>query len=156
MLFRYAYSFGNWPGVSARFNGLGNRLLCKQFSIAPIIYNVSSEQWHQRLPATRVPTDKVQLAAEGYSFANPDWFANCCFAGDDDELVVAAPSNENVFIWSVPDGQGDRTIDESLLSLPGQYQCKISSVRFNKATSTLAFGDRLGLIKLWTPTSTRR
>ena len=64
-------------------------------------------------------------------------------SGDaDDELVVAQFDN-NLVIWSIPEGRGDRTIDQSLLSLTG-YQHADATVSYNKTTSTL---DRGGLIK---------
>jgi len=58
----------------------------------------------------------VQLAAPGYSVAC-DVHSISCFASDNDELVVSPSSDHNLLIWSVPEGQGDRTINQLLLSL---------------------------------------
>jgi len=113
----------------------------------PVVYNVPTEK-QQRANAV---TDRVQLTAPGYSVSNRG-----CFAGGDDELVAAPSSNNhNLFIWSVPEGRGDRTVDQSLLSLTG-HQHAVINVRYSKVTSTLASGDDGGIIKLWTPSSTNR
>ena len=131
---------------NARFDGKGSRLLGKQLSKNIIIYNVPTEQ---PPPATNGVTDRVQLTAPGYSSES---LRSSCFAGDDDELVVAPSSDHQLFIWSVPEGRGDRTIDQSLLSLTG-HQHAVNGVRYCKATSTLASGDDGGIIKLWTPST---
>ncbi len=129
--------------LSARFDGKGNRLLCEPNVGLPVVYNVRTDQ---QQPAANEVTDKVQLTAPGYSVAGR--YTNC-FAGVDDELVVANSSDHRLFIWSVPEGRGDRTIDQSLLSLTG-HQRAVKAVRYCKATSTLASGDYAGVIKLWT------
>jgi len=89
----------------------------------------------------------VELKAPGYCVYN-----HGCFAGDDDELVVSQSTNLSLFIWSVPDGQGDRTIDQPLLFLPG-HQYAVKDLRYSKITSTLASGDHGGVIKLWSPSN---
>ena len=151
--FRCIHSFGDITNThSARFDGKGSRLLCSLDRNLPVVYNIPREQ-HQRSSAINEVTGKVQPTATGYSVSNSG-LSNCCFAGDDDELVVAPSSiNHNLFIWSVPDeGQGDRTIDQSLLSLTG-HQHYIFALRYCKAISNLASGDNFGVIKLWTPSS---
>jgi len=93
-------------------------------------------------------TNRALLKANGYS-ANVRGRADFCFAGDDDELVIASsPSNPKLYVWSVPVGQGDRTIDQPMLSLSGNQRHR--AVRYSKAVSTLASSDEGGLIKLWT------
>ena len=116
-------------------------------SEVPVVYNVPPEK-QQR---ANVVIDRGQLTAPGYSVSNRG-----CFAGGDDELVVALSSNNhNLFIWSVPEGRGDRNIGQSLLSLSG-HQHAVINVRYSKVTSRLASGDDGGIIKLWTPSSTVR
>jgi len=132
------------PTLSARFDGKGNRLLFKPREDLSVVYNVLTDQ--DQRPAADGVTDKVQLTAPGYSSES---LRSSCFAGDDDELVVAPSSDHRLFIWSVPEGRGDRTIDQSLLSLTG-HQHDVKAVRFCKATSTLTSGDIAGVIKLWT------
>ena len=155
-LFRCVNSFGDpdEATVSARFDERGSRLLCRRARNLPVVYNVpitSSEQ--QQQPASRV-TDKVQLTAQGYSTPS-NGISNCCFAGGDDELVVASSSNHNQLIWSVPEGQGDRTINQPLLSLTG-HRHAINCARYSKAVSSLASSDTDGIIKLWTPSPSSR
>ena len=95
-----------------------------------------------------VVADKALLKANGYSAALRGR-ADFCFAGDDDELVIASsPSNPKLYVWSVPVGQGNRTIDQPMLSLSGHQRHR--AVRYSKAVSTLASGDEGGSIKLWT------
>ena len=122
----------------ARFDKRGNRLVCSSFSKPPVIYNVPTEQPSSNAVAV---TNQVQLKAPGYSFANEEGSSSNCFAGDDDELVVASSSDHRLFIWSVSDSRRDRTINQSLLSLSGHHQL-INTVRYNKVTSTLASGDQ--------------
>ena len=156
MCIRCVHSFeDSTTTYSARFNGEGSRLLCSPYSNLPVIYNVPTEQQQQQKPAPADSvTGMVELTAPGYSVAKSEHSSNC-FAGDDDELVVASSSDHRLFIWSVPDGRGDRTIDQSLLSLTG-HQHEIHAVRYCKSTSTLASGDNAGVIKLWTSSSTGR
>ena len=113
-----------------------------------------TEQQQQPALADALSADKVQLKAPGFSV---DKYGNSrsCFAGDDDELVVVSSSKRRLFIWSVPEGRGDRTIDQPMLSLPG-HQHRIINVKYCKATSTLVSSDEGGVIRLWTPTSTGR
>ena len=115
MCIRCVHSFeDSTTTCSARFNGEGSSLLCSPYSNLPVIYNVPTEQQQQQKPA---PADSVtglvELTAPGYSVAKSEHSSNC-FAGDDDELVVASSSDHRLFIWSVPEGRGDRTIDQSL------------------------------------------
>ena len=128
---------------SARFDVKGSRLLCMSGGGHPIVYNTQS---------ANAARENVQLSAPGYSVGSYGR-SNSCFAGDDDELVVApSATDNNLFIWSVPEGRGDRTIDQSLLSLTG-HQHHLNQVRYCKATSTVASGDAGGVIKLWTPST---
>ena len=84
VLLRFVFSFDGT--MQTRFDGKGKRLLCKQFSKAPIVYDVPSEQQQQRSPGYVSVTDKVELTDPGYSAIGG--FSNFCFAGVDDELVV--------------------------------------------------------------------
>ena len=105
-----------------RFNGKGTRLLCgSEYQLKPCAITIfdlpekklssadvgqvrlTSKDWHNpQFPVYDRPTARIQ---------------DCCFAGKDDELVVAATGDENVYIWSVPDGKGKRVIDQELLDL---------------------------------------
>ena len=142
VLFRFVFSFDGTTQI--RFDGKGKRLLCKQFSKAPIVYDVPSEQQQQRSPGYVSVTDEVELTAPGYSAIGG--FSNFCFAGVDDELVIASSSDHSLFIWSLSEGRGDQIIDQSLLSLTGRLK-EINTVRYSKPNSTLASGDEHGIIK---------
>ena len=147
-LLRFVHSFDSTSAtLSARFDGKGSRLLCKPRNDLPVVYNILTDQ--EQPVANRV-TEKMHLTAPGFSTIRGR--SNNCFAGDDDELVAASSSDHRLFIWSVPEGRGDRTIDQALLTLSGHLEV-IGTVRYCKATSTLASGDEGGIIKLWTPST---
>ena len=155
MCIRCVHSFeDSTTTYSARFNGEGSRLLCNRESKLPVVYNVTTVAQQQQKPAPADSvTGMVELTAPGYSVASVR--SSNCFAGDNDELVVGSSSDHRLFIWSVPEGRGDRIIDQSLLSLTG-HQHEIHAVRYCKSTSTLASGDNACVIKLWTSLSTGR
>ena len=137
--------------MRARFDTKGARLVCREMTTPDarqiVVHKVPSEQ-HQELG------NGLTMKSPGY-FTPLVGFDSCCFAGDNDELVVAASKENNLHIWSIPDEQsiiGNRkTADQSLLSLRG-HQKRISCVRYCKATSLLASCDASGIIKLWSPT----
>ena len=122
---RCLHTFANpTTTTSARFDGNGTRLLCRDKYRPPIVYNVpkTDEQVNS--------TGLVQLTAQGYS-PSPCGIHSCCFAGDDDEFVVASLTGHGLHIWSVPDSSGNRLIDQSLHSLRGHHR-EISSVQYCK------------------------
>ena len=128
-------------------------VVCCTQTEGPVVYNVPTEQ--QRPSANGATVDKVQLKAPGYSVSVGLGRSNCCFAGDDDELVVASSTDRRFFIWSVAEGRGNRTLDQSLLSFPTGYPHPINNVSFCKATSTLA-SISAEAIELWTAATVRR
>ena len=153
-LCRCIHAFGTDTNIcSARFNGRGSRLLCSTQTEGPVVYNVLTEQ--QRPSTNAATSDKVQLKAPGYSVSIGLGCSNCCFAGVDDELVVASSTDRRFFIWSVPEGRGNRTIDKFLLSFPTGHPSLINNVSFCKATFTLG-SISTGAIKLWTPAAVCR
>ena len=95
--------------------------------------------------------EKTELTSPGY-YVLRDGLNTCCFAGDEDELVVAPSAvDHSLHIWSVCDGpNGNRRIDQSLLSLIG-HKHALNTVRFCKATSSLVSCGVENVIKLWTP-----
>ena len=113
---------------SARFDGKGSRVLCSTQTEGPVVYNVPTEQ--QRPSTNAATSDKVQLKAPGYSVSIGLGCSNCCFAGVDGELVVASSTDRRFFIWSVPEGRGNRTIDKFLLSFPTGHPSLINNVSF--------------------------
>ena len=148
---RCLHSYPTIQTMRARFDTKGARLVCREMTTPDarqiVVHKVPSEQ-HQELG------NGLTMKSPGY-FTPLVGFDSCCFAGDNDELVVAASKENNLHIWSIPDEQsiiGNRkTADQSLLSLRG-HQKRISCVRYCKATSLLASCDASGIIKLWSPT----
>ena len=99
---------------------------------------------------------KVQFSSQGYVTPTTGRNINC-FAGRDDELVVAASANHGLFIWSLPTDQqveGDQIVDQSLVALRG-HKDNIFSVRYNLQSDTLASAGAGKVIKLWAPIAQR-
>ena len=116
--------------------------MCKQSSKLPFVYNV---------PIGRGAVNgKVQFTAPGYNVPGNGKDIHC-FAGQDDELVVAASADHGLYIWSLPNDQMVRQIvDQPLVVLRG-HKDKIFTVRFNNRSDTLASAGVERIIKLWTP-----
>jgi len=86
-----------------RFNGKGTRLLCgSEYRLKPCAITILNLQ-EKKLPSADV--GQVRLTSKGWN--NPQFpecdrptarIKDCCFAGKDDELVVAATGDENVYI----------------------------------------------------------
>ena len=95
---------------------------------------------------------KVQFSSPDY--ASPQVGRNLnCFAGQNDELVVAASADHGLFVWSLPTDQkvaGDQVIDQPLVVLRG-HKNNISSVRYNRQRDMLASAGWEKIIKRWTP-----
>ena len=93
----------------------------------------------------------VQLTAIDYS---SEWIGkdDCCFIGENDHLV-ASPSNEIIYVWSLPEENIRQQMVNSKLifriyGLPGQS----NTVRYSPHSRTLAsFTHLRNIIKLWTP-----
>ena len=148
---RCRHSYPTTSSTNATFNAKGTRLLCReknQDSRKIVIHKVMPSEQHQELLDEGV----VELKSPGYTVPRVGLSA-CCFAGDEDELVVAPSAvDHNLHIWSVCDGpNGNRSLDQSLLSLSGHQQ-SLNNVRYSKAISSLASCDADNVIKLWSPT----
>jgi len=130
------------------FDSRGTRLLFREVkSHQYVIYEVPSDDQRQN----PVQVEKTELTSPGY-YVPRDGLNTCCFAGDEDELVVAPSAvDHSLHIWSVCDGpNGNRRIDQSLLSLIG-HKHALNTVRFCKVTSSLVSCGVENVIKLWTP-----
>ena len=78
-----------------------------------------------------------------------------CFAGKDDELVAAGVPDGKIYIWSVPDSRGERTIiDQPLFVIEGHGK-NIVSLQFSPQNCALAScgldNDAQESFKVWTP-----
>ena len=108
------------PTTNARFDKNGNRLLCRPEADLPFLYNIPTVQLQPSPTSNRV-TDRVLLTATDYSVSKNER-SNLCFAGGDDELVVASSSNHNLYMWSIPDTNLDRIFGYPLMSLCGHQR----------------------------------
>ena len=91
---------------------------------------------------------KVRLTSQGFSL--PYVGRNMmCFAGRDDQLVVAVSEDHSLHVWSLLDSQGrDLTINQSLIALRG-HTASVYSVRYDHTNAILASAGAEGIIKLW-------
>ena len=91
---------------------------------------------------------QVRLSSEGYSL--PDFGRNIsCFAGQDDDLIVSASTDLNLYIWYLPESrENDISVNESLLELRG-HAGKVYDVRYDPCNDVLASAGREKVIKLW-------
>jgi len=134
------------------FNSLGTRLLCRELesqgSQHIVIHKIPSEGQQQ---GSDEQMEKIKLKSAGYT-ASRMGLKICCFAGEDDDLVIAASSEANLHIWSVPDvrSSGNGMAEQFLLSLSGHKQA-INSVDYCNVISALASCSGDSVIKLWTP-----
>ena len=137
---------------TAMFDGKGTHLLCKErIGIADthqiIVHKVPSSEQQQAEFG-----DGLKLTSPGYAVP-PLGLNTCCFAGDDDDLVVAASADNSLHVWSVLDGpNGNPSFNQSLLSLRG-HQKGLNSLRYCKAISSLASCGIKNVVKLWSPSS---
>ena len=91
---------------------------------------------------------KMRLSSQGFSLPAAGW-NTICFAGRDDELVVAASEDHSLHIWSLLDNQGrDTTINQSLTALRG-HTARVYTVRYDHNNDVLASAGAEKVIKLW-------
>ena len=92
----------------------------------------------------------VRLSAEGFVFPSLGR-SKFCFTGRDDDLVVSASSDHNLYVWSLPESQGnDISVNESLLVLRGHTK-EVYAVRYDPCNDVLASAGQENTIKLWKP-----
>ena len=136
------YKGGLFAG--AAFNRRGTRLLYGIGKQPLVVFDVPTEEQMGGAPG------KVRLTSQGFSLPDIGW-NTLCFAGEDDELVVAASKDHSLHVWSLPDSQGrDVTINQSLIALRG-HKGPVFSIRYDHNNDVLASGGREKIIKLWNP-----
>ena len=137
-----AHTCSNIPNNSVRFNRQGTRLLCRESLRLPTVYNVPQ--------AANNISGKVQFSAPDYVTPTTGRDIHC-FAGPEDELVVAASADYGLYVWSFPtDHLSDLIVDPSLVVLKG-HKDQICSVCYNRQSDTLASAGAGEIIMLWTP-----
>ncbi len=93
---------------------------------------------------------RVRLSAQGFSPPTASRYTYC-FAGRDDDLVVSVSGDNNLYIWLLPESQGnDISVKESLLTLHGHTDL-VLAVRYDPCNDALASAVVEKIIKLWTP-----
>ena len=76
----------------------------------------------------------------------------CCFAGNNDELVVAGSDDGNLYVWELPCNiVGEQRIDEPLVVLRVGHDAEINNVRYSKQDCVLVSCDNHSVTKLWSP-----
>ena len=145
---RIVYSFPSKNGTRyARFNLSGSRLLCHETNHQLVVYDLPTIQ-------QSICTGKVNLKAPDFDITNVGSKEALCFAGIDDEFIIAASSSDNddLSIWSLPEAKGhqDLTVNQPLRVLTG-HDYEITCVRYSREKTTLISCDTDGLIRLWTP-----
>jgi len=115
----------------------------------------------QKIYDGRQPSDagKVRLKVATENGSNFPCFLSprkipVCFAGKDDERVAAGVPDDKIYIWSLPDGRGERNIDQPRVILQG-HDKRIVSLQFSPQNCALAScgldGDLQESFKVWTP-----
>ena len=82
-----------------------------------------------------------------------DWeLGTGCFAGANDELVVATSKHRDLNVWSVPNSRVNTSALDTLMRLPsGTAQGSFSAIGYSKQHSTLISCTFIGEIKVWSP-----
>ena len=113
-----------------------------EFKQPPVVWDVPQEEKMGGAVA------KVLLTSSGF-FLPGVGFNKMCFAGRDDELVVAASGDHSLHVWSLPDSQGrDTTINQSLIALRG-HTAPVYIVRYDHNNDVVASAGTEKIVKLW-------
>ena len=100
--------------------------------------------------AAAVATGHINPSAQGF-FVPTIGRNTLCFAGRDDDMVVSASGDNKLYIWSLPDSQGNEiSANQSLLELRG-HTGSVYAVRFDPCNDVLASAGDEKIIKLWRP-----
>ena len=144
---------GNGPNngaKSVRFDTKGTRLLCSEIGKPLVCYNI---------PTVKHPTasGKVRFSARGYRIHDGSQIdpkvrimkSPCCFAGDNDELLIGVSDDNGIYVWSAPDGEyQQRKIDRTLRVLRC-HRDVVRCVRYSAHSGVLASCGEEGIVKLW-------
>ena len=143
-----------------RFNAKGTRLLCNYQSDSlsghPLVYYDLSDTKNIMSYAGNIlrKSGKVLLTADGYIIKKDlsSRKSACCFAGNDDEFVIGASDDNNIYIWSAPppcQHQVQQFVEQPLHVLSeGHHYGDIRSVRYSAQSGLLACAGQ-GPVQLW-------
>ena len=113
---------------NVRYNSKWTRLLCREnrqivindipigdarsaSKSSAVVKPVDGEVAASATGRVRLTTRAAQVANGHFYFDGPPRTSANRFAGNDDELVAATGTGGKVYIWSVPNGCGERTIN---------------------------------------------
>ena len=135
-----------------QYNSSGNRLLFlkdkgPQVIDLPTFFSGNEEEGKKN------PTTGEDQNNKGFY-----WMDNggCCFAGENDELVVAVSKHRHLHVWSIPEGRFDDSTTGGAVAVEHLMHFLASDdvvgLCFSKVRSALisaGFGD--DIINVWTP-----
>ena len=125
------------------YNSDGDRLIFKEIT-GPQVIDLSVFTGGSELKGKKKLTSTVEK--------NHSWTVNgaCCFAGANDELVVAASNWDDLHVWSVSQGHLNSSADnQQIMFLPFDDQ-NISGVFYSKERSALISCSVGNHTKVWT------
>ena len=129
---------------NVQFNQQGTRLLCREKNQLPFVYNFSNGQ---EVGGDQNRTRIMKFSSLGYAIPNCGINLSC-FAGQNDELVVAASADHGLFVWPIDQKVVDeQVVDQPLVVLRG-HKGSIFSLRYNRRIDTLASAGKENIIKL--------
>ena len=119
------------------------RLLCSDAFRPLVSYDLSS-------PRPLVSnTGEMQFSAKGYQITGDFMTSPCCFAGNNDELVVGASSEDNnIYVWSATNGERE-TLGKQPLQVLREIGKTMRSLRYNVRNGVLVSCDDGGAVTLW-------
>jgi len=129
----------------ARFDGEGKHVLVIRRRLPPALYDIAKSN------------TQCQFDHPGYY--NSCTLKSCCFAGADDEYVVAGSDDFNVYVWKIPSSVGmeedegdDCWVGHAHHVLRG-HRSIVNQVRFNADRHIVCSSGVEKVINLWTPFS---
>ena len=134
--------------IEVRFNGRGTRLLCLESNYPPVLYDIAAKRQME------IGHGRMQLVMPE-EFNRPLLMDSACFAGQNDELVVAGSEDSGIYVWTIPEGPIIPPLtedggNEPLVVLRG-HRSIVNQVRFNGHFGALASCSNDREIKFWTP-----
>lgn len=137
--------------IEVRFNSKGTRLLCLETNRPPVLYDLPTRR-HWEADQGKMQLVMAEKHNRGHCLMDA-----ACFAGRDDDLVIAGSEDHGIYIWRIPDGPIlppliDDEENEPFIAIRG-HRSIVNQVRYNDHFSTLASCSNNKEIKFWTPFS---
>lgn len=89
----YDSSIGKTSGISACFDSSGKKVLALRRRLPPVLYNTHNEQ----------------AICQFYhpQYYNSCTMKTCSFAGENDEYILSGSDDFNLYMWRVPEDDGE-------------------------------------------------